>query len=87
MASYSLFIKPSAGKELDSIGQKKDRNRIVARIQSLMSEPRPEGCEKLSGRFELYRIRVGSYRVIYSIDDRVVEVHVVKIGHRKDVYR
>ena len=87
MASYNLLIKPSAGKELESVGQKKDRRRIVARIQSLRSEPRPEGCEKLSGKFELYRIRVGSYRVIYSIDDGAVEVHVVKIGHRKDVYR
>ena len=87
MASYNLLIKPSAGEELDSVGQKKDRKRIVARIQSLRSEPRPEGCEKLSGNFELYRIRVGSYRVIYSIDDGAVEVHVVKIGHRKDVYR
>ncbi len=87
MASYNLLIKPSAGKELESVGQKKDRKRIVARIQSLRTEPRPEGCEKLSGNFKLYRIRVGSYRVIYSIDAGAVEVHVVKIGHRKDVYR
>lgn len=87
MASYSLLIKPSAGKELDSVGPKKDRKRIVARIKTLKSEPRPEGFEKLSGRFELYRLRVGSYRVIYSIDDRAIEVQVVKIGHRKDVYR
>ena len=87
MASYNLLIKPSAGKELESVGQKKDRKRIVARIQSLRSEPRPEGCEKLSGKFELYQIRVGRYRVIYSIDDGAVEVHVVKIDDRKDVYR
>ena len=87
MARYSVFIKPSAGKELDAVGQKKDRKRIVLQIHALGMHPRPEGGEKLSGQFELYRIRVGSYRVIYSIDDDVPEVHVVKIGHRKDVYR
>jgi len=87
VASYSVFIKPSAGKELDAVDRKKDRKRIVARIRALGTSSRPEGCEKLSGQFELYRIRVGSYRVIYSINDDANEIHVVKVGHRKDVYR
>ena len=87
MASYSLLIKPSAGKELAAVGHKKDRTRIVGRMRTLSADPRPVGCEKLSGQFELYRIRIGSYRVIYSIDDEAAEVHIVKVGHRKDVYR
>lgn len=87
MASYRVRIKPSAGREIEAIGQKKDRERVVARIRSLGSEPRPLGCEKLSGRSDLYRIRVGSCRVVYSIDDHLREVHVVKVGHRSDVYR
>jgi mRNA interferase RelE/StbE len=87
VASYSVLIKASAGKELAGIGQKKDRVRIVRSIGMLAADPRPERCEKLSGPFDLYPIRVGSHRVIYSVDDSAGEVHVVKIGHRKDVYR
>jgi mRNA interferase RelE/StbE len=87
VASYKVLIKPSAGKELEAVGHMKDRIRIIRKIRTLGKDPRPAGSEKLSGPFELYRIRVGSYRVIYSIDDEAVEVHVVKIGHRKDVYR
>ncbi len=87
MASYSVLIKPSAGRELEAVGQKKDRERIITRIRSLGSEPRPHGCEKLSGQFDLYRVRVGSYRVVYAVDDSATEVHVVKVGHRREVYR
>lgn len=87
MASYKILIKPSAAKELESLGQKKDRRRLVERIRALASEPRPQGSEKLSGQHRLFRIRVGSYRVLYEIDDASAEVHVIKLGHRKDVYR
>ena len=87
MANYRLRIKPSAGKELEAVGQRKDRERLVERIRFLGREPRPHGCEKLAGQAERYRVRVGSYRIVYSIDDRAAEVHVVKAGHRKDVYR
>jgi mRNA interferase RelE/StbE len=87
VASYSVLIKPSAGKELAAVDHKKDRTRIVRRIRTLSADPRPVGCEKLSGHFELYRVRVGPYRIIYSIDDEDAEVHIVKVGHRKDVYR
>jgi mRNA interferase RelE/StbE len=83
---YSLSIKPSAVKELDRIPLKKDRQRIVAAIQKLAGEPRPHGCEKLAAR-EGYRVRQGRYRVIYVIDDEARTVVVVKVGHRKDVYR
>lgn len=87
MASYSLRIKPSAGKELERVGQRKDRQRIVAAIRALGEEPRPRGVEKLSGSSDLHRFRVGSFRVVYSIDDRALVVEVVKVGDRKDVYR
>jgi len=79
-------IKPSASKEIEAVGQKKDRQRIVLRIRSLGDNPRPFGCEKLSG-LERYRVREGSYRIVYSIDDKNLLVDVVKVGHRKDVYR
>ena len=87
MARYKVVIKQSASKEIDTVGQKKDRQRIVLRIQSLGDNPRPVGCEKLSGHLELYRVREGNYRILYSIDDEKFLVGIVKVGHRKDVYR
>ena len=87
MARYRIVIKPSANKEIGAVGQKKDRRRIVLRIQSLRENPRPFGCEKLSGNLDRYRVREGDYRILYSIDDEKLLVDVVKIGHRKDVYR
>lgn len=85
MANYDLRIKPSAVKELEAL-QAKDRRRIVNKIQDLASEPRPPGCEKLSGK-DRYRIRQGVFRILYEIQDREVTVTIVKIGHRRDVYR
>ena len=85
MASYSVRIKRSAAKELESIALK-DRRRIVHRIESLGTDPRPPGCEKLSGE-EKYRLRQGDYRILYEIVDRQLVVMVVKIGNRRDVYR
>lgn len=87
MALYSVSIKPSAGKELEAIGAKTDRQRIVARIQGLASDPRPRGSEKLAGFSDRYRVRQGDYRVIYLIDDEAGQVTIYKIGHRKEVYR
>ncbi|HXV79564.1 MAG TPA: type II toxin-antitoxin system RelE/ParE family toxin [Candidatus Binatia bacterium] len=87
MARYKVAIKPSASKEIDAVGQKKDRQRIVSRIQSLGKNPRPFSCEKLSGHDDRYRVREGNYRILYSIDDDKLLVDVVKVGHRKDVYR
>lgn len=87
MAAYRLSIKQSAARELDRVGSKRDRTRIVSRIQELAKDPRPKGCEKLVGATRLYRLRQGSYRIVYSIDDRTQSVDVVKIGHRREVYR
>lgn len=85
MASYELRITRSAAKELGAVGQNRDRTRIVDRIHQLAEEPRPRGCEKLSGS-DRYRVRQGNYRILYSIDDDASIVTVVKIGHRRDVY-
>lgn len=85
MASYRLRIKPSAAKELEDI-PKKARVRVIAKIRGLAGDPRPPGSEKLSGQ-EQYRIRQGDYRVLYFIDDVEKTVTVVKIGHRREVYR
>jgi mRNA interferase RelE/StbE len=86
VASYRLLIKPSAVKEIES-APKKDRLRIVKRIRNLSSDPRPPGCEKLSGHDERYRVRQGAYRIVYAISDMELVVCVVKVGHRKEVYR
>jgi mRNA interferase RelE/StbE len=83
--NYDLRIKPSAVKELEDL-QAKDRRRIVSRIQNLAEEPRPRGCEKLSGR-DRYRLRQGDFRILFEVDDGAGTVTVVKIGHRRDVYR
>lgn len=85
MANYSLLIKPSAVKELEALPVK-DRRRVVTRVHALSDEPRPPGCEKLSGH-ELYRVRQGNYRIVYEVVDQDRTVTVVKIGHRRDVYR
>ncbi len=85
MAVYSIYLKDSVRKDLDSI-QKNDLQRIMERIGALAENPRPVGCEKLSGQ-EKYRIRQGNYRIIYSIQDTQLTVWVVKVGHRREVYR
>lgn len=83
--SYELRIKPSAVRELMAL-QDDVRSKVVARIQALAEDPRPRGCEKLTGG-PRYRVRQGSYRVLYEVDDEAREVTVVRIGHRRDVYR
>jgi mRNA interferase RelE/StbE len=85
VANYELLIKRSATKELEALPTTY-RRRIVARIQKLSAAPRPPGVEKLSGA-EQYRIRQGDYRVLYEIDDGRKTVTIVRIAHRRDVYR
>jgi mRNA interferase RelE/StbE len=85
VANCDLRIKPSAVKELEEL-QAKDRRRVVSKIQNLAEEPRPRGCEKLSGR-DRYRLRQGDFRILFEVDDGGQRVTVVKIGHRRDAYR
>jgi mRNA interferase RelE/StbE len=87
VAGYKLLIKPSAGKELEAIGGKGDRLRIVKRIHSLAEDPRPPGSEKLAGYDDQYRVRQGNYRIVYLIDDKRKEITIYRIGHRREVYR
>lgn len=83
--SYEVELKKSAGKALETIPVY-DRERILAALTGLRTEPRPVGCKKLSGR-EGWRIRSQNYRIIYEIDDTAKRVLVLVIGHRRDVYR
>lgn len=85
MASYELAFKKSVAKDLREL-PKQDVKKILQRIRSLTEDPRPQGCEKLSGQ-ERYRVRQGLYRIVYEIHDAVLLVIVVKVGHRRDVYR
>ncbi len=85
MAEYKIYFKGSAVKDLDKIS-KKDLQRIINRIHLLKEDPRSPNCEKLSGQ-ERYRVRQGNYRIVYSIQDDVLTIWVVKIGRRRDVYR
>jgi mRNA interferase RelE/StbE len=83
---YKVSIKRSAVKEIEAIPQKKERQRIIRRIGQLAEDPRPPGSKKLSGN-DKYRVRQGTYRIVYSIEDNELIVVVVKVGHRIDVYR
>lgn len=85
MARYKIFFRESVRKDLGVL-PKKEIQKILHRIEALSEDPRPSGCEKLTGE-EKYRIRQGRYRIVYSIRDQELTVWVVKIGHRKDVYR
>ena len=85
MADYKIEIKNSAAKDLERI-QEKDRHRIIEKILALAEDPRPPQSKKLSGE-EKYRISQGAYRVLYQIHDEVVTVVVVKVGHRREIYK
>ena len=85
MASYELAFRRSVVKDLKAI-PKRDVARILERIRRLASDPRPPGCEKLSG-MERYRIRQGAYRILYEIEDNTLTVTVVKVAHRREMYR
>jgi len=85
VGEYRILIKPSAVREIDAL-PKKERQRIARKIQSLSDEPRPQGCEKLSGE-DKYRIRQDYYRIVYLISDQELTLIVVKVGYRREVYR
>ena len=85
MAVYKVLFKASVEKDFAGI-PKKDLNKILKRIEGLVENPRPSGCEKLTGQ-ERYRLRQGRYRIVYSVQDDDLTVWVVKVAHRKDIYR
>ena len=84
MAEYKIYFKKSVCKDFRPI-PKKDLKKVLKVIESLSKNPRPPGCQKLSGQ-EKYRLRQGQYRIIYSIQDDEISIWIVKVRHRKDVY-
>jgi len=86
MASWRIEFAKSASKDLRGI-DRKWIPRLLEAIEGLSSEPRPDGCKKLSGSEHTYRIRLGDYRVVYDIQDGLLVILIVRIRHRKDVYR
>ncbi len=85
MASYRLFIKPSAAKELENLPGKEGK-KIARKIQALAGDPRLQGSERLTAE-DLYHVRQSDYRISYGIEDKTLSVVVIRIGHRRDVYR
>jgi mRNA interferase RelE/StbE len=86
VARYTVQFKRSAEKDLDALPAEV-RGRAVAKTEALADDPRPNGCEKLAGVEDTYRVRVGDYRIVYEVQDAVVTVMIVKVGHRREVYR
>jgi len=82
---YKVYLTSSAEKTLRNL-PKKDIRRIIAKLESLSIDPYPDGCRKLSGEEDTYRVRAGIYRIIYELNSGELIVIVLKIGHRKDVY-
>ena len=85
MAGYKVYLRDSVEKDFKSIPGK-DLFKLLELIKSLTTEPRPSGCEKLTGQ-DRYRLRKGRYRIVYSVQDRDKTVLIVKVDHRKDIYR
>ena len=86
MASYEIEISSSAEKQLRKL-PRKEQERIVQAILPLSREPLPRGSRKLSGYEDVFRIRIGRYRILYSVSSRKLVIIILKIGHRRDVYR
>jgi mRNA interferase RelE/StbE len=84
--TYSVLIDSRAQKEIASLDKDAQR-RVVTKIESLANNPRPNGVDKMEGNDELYRVRVGDFRIIYQIRDRELIVLVMRVGHRRSVYR
>ena len=84
--AYAVFLKPAALRELRKL-PKDIRRRVAARIDALVGDPRPVGVERLQGEADLYRVRVGDYRIAYQVESKALVMLVVRIGHRRDVYR
>jgi len=85
VSDYIITFARSARKELDSLSIQIS-SRIDPEINALANNPRPSGCVKLKGRQNQWRIRIGNYRVIYSIDDETFTIKIMEVGHRGDVY-
>ena len=83
---YVLVIKPAVEKQLRRLPNK-IHQRVLSTLEGLKVDPRPRGCKKMKGEGNLWRVRVGDYRVVYTIKDDQLIVLVVRVAHRKDVYQ
>lgn len=83
--SYEVLLKPAAQRQLKKL-PRNVQGELIAFIERLSQDPRPPGCKKLKGRQSQYRVRLGDYRVIYSIEEMALVVRVIKVGHRRDIY-
>jgi mRNA interferase RelE/StbE len=86
MARYSIEISRTAEKQLEKLNRD-DQSRVGRALLALADDPRPRGSRKLTGYDDVFRIRVGRYRVLYSVSGKKLVIIILKIGHRKDVYR
>jgi mRNA interferase RelE/StbE len=84
---HTVEVLPKADRFLRSLQDKRLYARLRNAIDSLESQPRPHGCVKLSGSDDIYRLRVGDYRIIYRVEDACLVVLVIEIGHRREIYR
>jgi mRNA interferase RelE/StbE len=83
---YTVLLTPAAERTLRKL-ERRDQERLAVAIDSLATVPRPSGAEKLQGVPDLYRVRVGDFRIIYSVTDKARRVVVAQIGHRREIYR
>jgi mRNA interferase RelE/StbE len=86
MAEYSIEVSATAERQLMKLSES-DRHRVINVIKKLGVEPRPRGCRKLQGYDDIYRVRTGVFRILYSVEDDRLLVLVLKVGHRKGIYR
>ena len=86
MATYRIEVSATAERQIRKL-PRVDQIRVVRVIRALSTDPRPPGCRKLSGHDDVFRVRSGRYRVLYSIEDRRLVIIILKVGDRKDVYR
>jgi len=83
---YTVHLRPSAQKQLDKLAPRL-RERIINRLEELERYPRPRDARKVAGQEDLFRIRVGDYRIVYEVHDQILIVLVIRVGHRREVYR
>jgi mRNA interferase RelE/StbE len=86
VAACTVTILPSALRQLAGLARR-DQQKVKERIDRLAADPRPPGARRLKGELDLFRVRCGNYRIIYSVEDVQLVVLVVRIGHRRDIYR
>jgi len=84
--SYRVELKPAAARQLSAI-EKPAQRKIAAKIESLAKDPFPHDAKNISGKEDFFRVRSGDYRIVYKVKKKILLVLVIKIGHRRDIYR